>query len=617
MEPQQQNNRHIKLVIGLLVFAAVLLGKIFYIQVVDHSYRQEAVANAMVYESINPTRGIIYDRNHEILVGNKVAYDILVTPREVQAFDTLALARALEVEPAWIAQKLEEYERDRRKIGFQSVVMMRHIPAETYIRFEEIKFKFPGFKGQVSSVRDYPINAGGNLLGYVSEVNQAYIDKDPENYRPGDFAGRTGLEYAREKDLRGEKGYHVFLRNARNQIEGAYNNGAEDKEAIPGKDIVTTIDAQLQQFGQELMAGKVGSVVAIEPGSGEILALISSPSIDVSVLSDFGNNYKALTEDPYKPLMDRAVQSSYPPGSVFKLVNGLIGLQEGVLKPSDLHPCNKGYYYTKTRRLGCHAHRSPINLEEAVMMSCNAYFCYVLKDILENDKYGSIQESFDKWNEYVHSFGFGEKLGSDFPSELSGNIPTSAYYDRIYGKRGWRFQTIVSLSIGQGEIGVTPLHIANLCATVANRGFYYIPHLVKDSEGIEIDPKYHERHYTMVDPKHFEAVIPGMWRAVNGGPSSGGTAWRAAVPGLNLCGKTGTAQNPRGDDNSVFICFAPKDDPKIAIAVYVENGGFGASVAAPIASLMVEKYLTGKVSRPEMEKEIRQKDLMHKVKKDN
>ena len=613
---QPENNRHIKLVIGLLVFAAILIGKIFYIQVVDKSYTQEAVGNAMVYESINPTRGIIYDRNHEILVGNKVAYDILVTPREVRAFDTLALAQALGTEPAWIAQKMDEYHRNRRSIGFQSVVMMRHVPSEIYIRFEEIKYKFPGFKGQVSSVRDYPINAGGNLLGYVSEVNQAYIDKDPEHYRPGDYAGRTGIELAREKDLRGEKGYHVFLRNARNQIEGAYMEGAEDKEAVPGKDIVTTIDARLQQYGQQLMKGKVGSVVAIEPSSGEILALISSPSIDVNILADFGNNYKALSEDPYRPLMDRAVQSAYPPGSVFKLVNGLIGLQEGVLQPSYTYPCNRGYNYTKSRKLGCHAHRSPLNLEEAVMMSCNGYFCYVLKNILENRKYDTIQEAFDRWNAYVHSFGFGEKLGSDFPSELGGTIPTSAYYDKIYGRRGWRFQTIVSLSIGQGEIGVTPLHIANLCATVANRGYYYIPHIIKDSEDITIDPKYHERHYTMVDTTQFEKVIPGMWRAVNGGPGSGGTAWRAAVPGLDLCGKTGTAQNPRGDDNSVFICFAPKDKPKIAIAVYVENGGFGASAAAPIASLMVEQYLTGSISRPALEKETMEKDLMHKVKKD-
>ena len=613
---QPENNRYIKCIIGVVAFVLILLGRIFYIQLVDTGYRDAAVGNALVYESIYPTRGIIYDRNGEILVGNKVAYDIVVTPREVKPFDTLALAEALDIEPAWLIQKMAEYERDRRKIGFQSVVMMRHVPAETHVRFEEIKYKFPGFKGQVSSVREYPINAGGNLLGYVSEVDAKFIEKHPGEYKAGDYAGRTGIESAREGDLRGEKGYHVFLRNARNQIEGAFKDGTEDKEAIPGHDIVTTIDARLQQYGQELMRGKVGAVVAIEPSSGEILALISSPSIDVNVLADFGGHYRSLIQDPYKPLMDRAVQSAYPPGSVFKLVNGLIGLQEGVLKPSYQYPCNRGYAYTKKRKLGCHAHRSPLNLEEAVMMSCNGYFCYVLKNILENPKYGSIQEAFDRWNAYVHSFGFGEKLGSDFPSELGGNIPSSSYYDKIYGKKGWRFQTIVSLSIGQGEIGVTPLHIANLCATVANRGYYYIPHIVKDSEGVTIDPKYHERHYTMVDPVHFDAVIPGMWRAVNGGPDSGATAWRVAVPGLDLCGKTGTAQNPRGADNSVFICFAPKDDPKIAIAAYVEAGGFGAAVAAPIASLMVEQYLTGSISRPALEKEMLTKDLMHKVKRD-
>jgi len=610
------NNRHIKLVIGLLVFAAILLGRLFYIQVIDDRYAEEAVRNAMVYESINPTRGIIYDRNGQILVGNKVAYDILVTPREVEAFDTLALAEALGVTPEWIAQKMDEYARDRRRIGFQSVVMMRHVPADTYVRFEEVKYKFKGFKGQVGSVRDYPFNAGGNLLGYVSEVSPDYIARDPDHYKPGDYAGRTGIELAREKDLRGEKGYHIYMRNARNQIEGAYRDGAEDKEAAPGKDIVTTIDAQLQQYGQELMAGKVGAVVALEPATGEILALVSSPSIDVDVLSDFGKHYKALSEDPYRPLMDRAVQSAYPPGSVFKLVNGLIGLQEGVLKPSYTYPCNMGYAYTKTRKLGCHAHRSPLNLEEAVMTSCNGYFCYVLKNILENRKYDTIQEAFGQWNAYVHSFGFGEKLGTDFPSELGGTIPTADYYDRLYGRRGWRFQTIVSLSIGQGEIGATPMHLANLAAIVANRGYYYIPHIVKDSEDVTIDPKYHERHYTMVDTTQFGKVIPGMWRAVNGGAGSGATAWRVAVPGLDICGKTGTAQNPRGADNSVFICFAPKDHPKIAIAAYVEAGGFGANVAAPIASLMVEKYLTGRITRPEMEREMRNKDLMHKVKKD-
>ena len=296
-------------------------------------------------------------------------------------------------------------------------------------------------------------------------------------------------------------------------------------------------------------------------------------------LSNMGANYARLAKDPGRPMFNRTVQASYPPGSVFKLVNGLIGLQEGVLEPWYQYPCNRGYYYTKTRKLGCHGHRSPLRLEEAVMMSCNAYFCYVLKNLLENDRYESVSEAFDKWREYVLSFGFGQKLGSDFPSELGGNIPTSKLYDKRYGRRRWRTSNVISLSIGQGEIGATPLQIANLAAIMANRGYYYIPHIVKDSEGLEIDEKYKERHYTMVDTSHFSKVIPGMWMAVNGGPGAGGTAGMACVPGLDICGKTGTAQNPHGADNSVFICFAPRENPRIAVVGYIENAGWGGSWA--------------------------------------
>ena len=612
-----EDDRHIKIIIGLFVFAAVLLGRIFYIQMMDDSYKENSVRNSMVYEMINPTRGVIYDRNGVILVGNKVAYDIMVTPQEVQPFDTAALASALGVDPSFIIDKMAEYRRDRSRIGYNSVMMIKGMSVENYMRFEEVKYKFPGFKGQVRSIRDYPVNAGGNLLGYVAEVDQNYIAKNP-GYKVGDEAGRTGIEAAREKDLRGEKGYHIYLRNSHNQIESAYKEGSEDKEAVPGHDIVTTIDAALQQYGQELMKDKAGSIVAIEPSTGEILAMVSSPGIDVSQLAEIGKYYKELSTDPYKPMFNRAVMSSYPPGSVFKLVNGLIGLEEGVLFPQTMYPCSHGYSYGNGRKLGCHGHKSPINLEEAVMMSCNGYFCYVLKSILENKKYSSTEEAFNKWNEYVHSFGFGEKLGSDFPSELGGNIPTSAYYNKLYGRGRWRFSTILSISIGQGEVGLTPLHIANLCATVANRGYYIIPHIVKESEGVEIDKKYHEKQYTMVRGEQYEKVIGGMWRAVNSGFGSGGTASIAAVPGLDICGKTGTAQNPRGDDNSVFICFAPRNNPKIAIAAYVENGGFGATYAAPIASLMVEKYLKGEISgegRLALEKRMKETSLMHKVKK--
>lgn len=604
-----------KLRIGLVIMAGILIARIFYIQIVDDRYKIDASNNSMVYDIIYPTRGVIYDRNGKIIVGNKVAYDILVTPKEVKEFDTLLLAGVLDVEPDFIRDKMAEYRKNRRRIGYQSVIMMKQLSSEKYMKFSEIQYKFPGFKGQVRSIRDYPFNAGGNLLGYVSEVDQAYLDRHPGEYRSGDYAGKTGLEAARETDLRGEKGYHIYLRDSHNQIQTRYKDGEMDKEAIPGKDIVTTIDADLQQYGQQLMQNKVGSLVAIEPSTGEILTMVSSPGIDVEMLADIGKHYKEIVSDPHKPMFNRAVQAPYPPGSVFKLVNGLIGLEEGVLKPEYTYPCNKGYYFGK-HKLGCHAHRSPLDLEDAIMMSCNGYFCYVMRNILENRKYGSQAEALDKWHDYVSSFGFGHKLGSDFPAELGGTIPTSAYYNKVYGKGGWKFTTVISISIGQGEIGVTPLQIANMCATVANRGYYYIPHIVKDSDSLRIDDKFRERQYTMVDTTNFKKVIKGMWKAVNSGFGSGGTASIAAVEGLDICGKTGTAQNPRGADNSVFICFAPMDNPKIAVAAYVENAGFGATWSAPIASLLVEKYLTGTISedRKPLEERMLNGDLMSRVK---
>ena len=603
-----------RLIIGLCVMVCILLGKIFMIQILDGSYKEDATSNSMVYDVIYPTRGTIYDRNGRIIVSNKVAYDILVTPREVQPFDTLMLADILNVSEDFLREKMKEYARNRRRIGYQSITMIKQLPSEAYMRFSEVQYKFPGFKGLARSIRDYPFNAGGNLLGYVSEVDAAFLKSHPD-YKSGDYAGKTGIEAAMEQELKGEKGYHIYLRNSRNQIESAYEGGAYDKEAVPGKDVYTTIDAVLQQYGQELMRNKVGSLVAIEPSTGEILSLVSSPGIDVEMLADISKHYNEIINDPYKPMFNRAVQASYPPGSVFKLVNGLIGLEEEVLKPEYAYPCNHGYPYGN-RKLGCHGHRSPLILEDAVMMSCNGYFCYVLKNILENRKYENIQESFTKWRDYVMSFGFGHKLGSDFPAELGGNIPTSNYYDKIYGKNGWKFTTIISLSIGQGEIGVTPLQIANLSATVANNGYYYIPHIIKESENVTIDDRFKERKYTMVDTSQFKKVRNGMWKAVNAPAGAGGTAHVAAVEGLDICGKTGTAQNPRGADNSVFICFAPEDNPKIAVAAYVENAGFGATWAAPIASLMIEKYLKGEVSRPDLEKRVMDGDLMSRVKKD-
>ena len=608
-------NRQNKLLIGLCTAALILIAKLFSIQIVNDRYKLAAENNSLAYTTIYPNRGIIHDRNGKILVGNKVSYDLMVTPREVEAFDTLAFCDVLGVELEWVREKMKEYRRFRSRIGWRTVVMIKQMPQESYMRFAEVAYKFPGFRGQARSIREYPYNAGGNLLGYVSEVDARYIERHEGEYQSGDYAGKTGIEAAREKELRGEKGYNIMLRDSRNKIMSRYQDGEMDKEAIPGKNITTTIDAELQHYGQMLMGNKVGSLIAIEPATGEILTMVSSPGIDVDMLADIGKHYGDIVNDPYKPMFNRTVQASYPPGSVFKLVNGLIGLQEGVITPNTHYKCNMGYHFGRNK-LGCHAHKSPVDFEESIMMSCNAYYCYILRDLLENGKNGTIAESMDKWNDYVKSFGFGRKLGSDFPSELGGFIPDSKYYNRVYGKGAWKGTTVISLSIGQGEIGCTPLHMANLCATLANRGWYRTPHIIKDSEHVKIDDKYHKKNYTMVDTVHFKKVVGGMYRAVNSGFGSGGTASIAAVKGLDICGKTGTAQNPHGDDHSVFICFAPKDNPKIAVAAYVENGGFGATWAAPIASLLTEMYLNGEIcpERKYLEERVLEGNLLHKVK---
>ncbi len=609
------HNRKIKLLIGLCTAALIIICKLFSIQILNDDYKMAAENNSLVYNTIYPTRGIIHDRNGKILVGNKMSYDLMVTPREVKEFDTLEFCRVLGVTKEFVKEKMDEYRMYRSRIGWRTVVMIKQMPQETYMRFAEVEYKFPGFRGQARTIRDYPYNAGGNLLGYVSEVDAAYIKKHEGEYQAGDYAGKTGIEAAREKELRGEKGYNIMVRDSRNKIMSGFKDGVMDKEAVPGKDITTTIDAELQHYGQMLMNNKVGSLIAIEPSTGEILAMVSSPGIDVDQLADIGKYYSDIVSDPYKPMFNRTVQASYPPGSIFKLVNGLIGLQEGVFTPGTHYNCNMGYHFGKNK-LGCHAHKSPVDFEESIMMSCNAYYCYVFRDLIENGKNGNVAESLDKWNEYVKSFGFGKKLGSDFPSELGGYIPTSKLYNKFYGKGRWKATTIISLSIGQGEIGCTPLHMANMCAIMANRGWYKTPHIIKDSEHVKIDNRFNQRNYTMVDTVHFHRVVNGMYRAVNSGFGSGGTASIAAVPGLEICGKTGTAQNPHGDDHSVFICFAPKDNPKIAVAAFVENGGFGATWAAPIASLLTEKYLTGEIrqEREWLENRVLEGNLLHKVK---
>lgn len=606
-------HRYQYLMTGLAVAFLLLTAQLFRLQLLDNSFKISADNNALLYQTRHPARGLILDRNGKVLVGNKNTYDIMVTPRYVRPFDTLELCRILELDPQYVRDKFHEYRMYRSRIGNRTVTFLSQVSQEQYSRFIEAAHKFPEFRGVPRTTRMYPYNAGGNLLGYVTEVDRDFLEKHPD-YSSGDYTGRTGLEETCEPMLRGEKGYSIYLRDASNRIQSSYRNGEFDKPAVPGQDVVSTIDAELQNYGEELMRNKVGSVIAIEPSTGEILSMISSPGIDVSVLGEINKYYKEIAADPFTPMFNRAVMSPQPPGSVFKLVNGLIGLQEGVVSTDTEFPCRDGFH-ARGISVGCHSHKSPVDFTEAIMVSCNSYFCYLFKDILENPIYGSEAAAMDRWAEYVRSFGFGTKLGSDFPSEIAGFVPTSATYDRVYGKGGWKALSVISLSIGQGELGCTPLHLANLAATIANRGWYRIPHIVRDHDNDTLNSRFQEKHYTMVDTTHFEKVIEGMYQAVNAPAGEGATARVAAVKGLDICGKTGTAENPHGDEHAVFVCFAPRENPRIAIAVYIENAGFGATWAAPVASLMVEKYLNGEIAsnRRWLEQRMLDANLLNKV----
>ncbi|MDD2594534.1 MAG: penicillin-binding transpeptidase domain-containing protein [Bacteroidales bacterium] len=600
------------LITGIAVAFLVIVIRLFNVQIIDKSYRINADNNALKYETRYPARGLILDRNGDIIVGNKITYDIMVTPVEVEAFDTLQFCKILSIDTSFVKEKFRDYKLYRRKVGFQTLTFLKQVSNEQYNMFIEQLYKFPGFSAIPRLARTYPFNAGGNLLGYVSEVDANYLKRNP-SYKMGDYAGKTGMEEAYEELLKGEKGYTIYLRDAHNRIKEHYEQGQYDKTAVKGADVVTTIDAHLQAYGETLMKNKVGSLVAIEPSTGEILTMVSSPGINVNQLAEINKHYKDIVADPYKPMFNRVVMSPQPPGSVFKLVNGLIGLQENVVTVDTKYPCHRGYTVGNLT-VGCHNHPSPLNFYQSIMMSCNAYYCYLFRSIMDNPKYSNIREAFLKWSEYVKSLGFGTKLGSDIPSEQAGQMPTVEKYDRLHGKGRWRSLSIISLSIGQGEIGCTPLHLANFAATLANRGYYYTPHLQKDTQDTPIEDKYKARHYTMIDTANFSKVVEGMYLAVNGGP--GATARSAALEGIEVCGKTGTAQNPHGDDHSVFICFAPKDNPKIAVVAYIENGGFGATWAVPIASLLVEKYLKDSIApeRAWMEQRVLEGNLLNKVK---
>ncbi|NVO11620.1 MAG: penicillin-binding protein 2 [Bacteroidales bacterium] len=584
----------------ILIFFIVLIIKLFMLQIVEQSYKLSASNNVLRYIPQYPARGLIYDRKGNLIVYNQAAYDLMVVKNQVKAFDTTELAKILEIPPEQIKDGFIQIKKVKGYSPYKPSIFIKQISSKIYAVLQEKLYQFPGFEVHPRTLRSYPHKIAGHLLGYVGEVDDEIISKNPY-YQLGDYIGINGLEKSYEKELRGVKGVSIYMVDVHNRIKGSYENGLYDSTAVVGKDIICGIDANLQEYGEKLMANKIGSIVAIEPKTGEVLAMVSSPSYDPELLvgRDRTTNYRLLQNDTLKPIFNRALMALYPPGSTFKIVNGLVGMQEGVVYPTTRYGCAGGYPIG--RGVGCHNHPSPLSFTQAIQMSCNTYFCYVFRSIIDKPIFGSVENGFSDWKKHVESFGFGKKLGIDLPNELRGIVPSVNFYDRYFRKGGWNSLTIISLSIGQGELGTTPLQMANLAAVIANRGYYYSPHVVKEVKGTDgIDPKFTEKHYTTIDSTYFNYVVEGMDMAVNGG--FGGTALIAALPKIRVCGKTGTAQNPHGADHSVFIAFAPKDDPKIAIAVYVENAGFGATWAAPIASLMIEKYLTDSIARPDLEK---------------
>jgi penicillin-binding protein 2 len=596
MKDRFANRRYFIMALVFLA-AAVLLVRLFYIQIIDRTYRTSAENNVLRHIVQFPARGLVYDRNGELIVYNQAAYDLLVIPIQTSAFDTTRFNEILGITMDDFRSRMKAAVSYSRRAPS---VFMKMISSETYGVLQEELYKFPGFYVQARTLRKYTRPVAAHLLGYVGEVDDKLIAKD-KYYRAGDYIGTSGIEKSYEEQLRGRKGVNIFLVDVHSNIKGSYADGRYDTVSIPGTNLYSTIDLNLQEYGEKMMRNKTGSIVAIEPSTGEILALVSSPSYDPALLVGRvrSDNFSRLQADTIKPLFDRALMASYPPGSTFKIMNGLIGLQEGVIRPSSLFSCSNGYH-AGSLTVGCHSHRSPLTLPEAVTMSCNAWFCNAFRNILENRNYASVQDAYDQWRNYLITFGFGNKLGIDLPNELSGFVPARSYYDRYYGKDRWKALTVISLAIGQGEIGATPLQMANMAATIANRGFFYIPHVVKKiGEDGAPAPLYSQKYITGISPENFEPVIEGMEGAVNGG--EGATARGARLDSIIICGKTGTAQNPHGKDHSIFVAFAPKDNPQIAVAVYVENAGFGSTFAAPIASLMIEKYLTGRIKRKYLE----------------
>ena len=586
-----------KYIIGgfIVVIALIYIIRLFMLQIVDSDYRRFAEGNAFLKKAQYPSRGLIYDREGRLIVYNQSAYDVMMIPREVKEFDTLDFCRAINITKEEFDARVKRMKDRRYNPGYSSYtpqLLISQMSAEEYGRLQEVLYKFSGIYIQNRVIREYNYDIAGSLLGNIREVSSTDIENDPY-YKSGDYTGDLGIEKSYEKYLRGEKGIEILLRDSKGRIKGVYKDGIYNEDPVSGKNLTLAIDAELQAYGEYLMQNKIGAIVAIEPSTGEILALVSAPTYKPSTLvgRERGKNYAKLVKDKYKPLYDRTIMGVYPPGSTFKPTQSLIFMQEGIVKPSTPYPCYGGFI-SGGLKVGCHPHPAPITMIPALATSCNAYFCYGFKSMLDNrTKYERTDEAFTLWKDYMVSMGYGYKLGIDLPGEKRGFIPNSEYYDKFYKNVRWRALTIISVAIGQGEVLATPLQIANLSATIANRGYYYTPHVVKQIEDHEIDSIYKQPHKTMVDSKHYESIIEGMRMAV-----TDGTCRIGEIPGKEVCGKTGTAQNPHGRDHSAFMGFAPRNKPEIAIAVYVENAGFGATYAVPIGSLMMEKYLNDTIA---------------------
>jgi penicillin-binding protein 2 len=580
----------IGVIIALLLF---LLIRLFILQIVSNDYAKWAYSNAFQRRTLYPARGVIYDRQERLLVYNQPSYDIMFIDNEVKQLDTVDFCATINISKENFKQRMANIKDRNFNPGYSRFVpqvFMNQLSSDMYGVLQEKLYKFPGFYIRNRALREYGYTVGANLLGYVGEVNRKDIEAD-DYFVSGDYSGRSGVERSYEKVLRGEKGVEILLRDVHGVIKGKFEEGKHDEAPVSGKNITLAIDIELQAFGEALMGTKRGSIVMIEPSTGEVLCLVTAPSYDPGLLNGRQRitNYLMLERDPNKPLLDRSIMGSYSPGSTFKPAQGLIFLQEGVINRDKLYSCAAGYPYLGGHP-ACHSHFSPLSIVPALATSCNAFFCWGLHDMLDSrSRHKNVQEAFEVWKNYMVSMGYGYPLGIDLPGEIRGFIPNSNYYNKVYNNR-WNSSSIVSISIGQGEINATPLQICNLAATIANRGYYITPHIVREIQDMELEEKYRTRKYTGIDEQYYNIVAEGMRGAV-----TGGTCTRLYLPDIEVCGKTGTVQNPHGRDHSACISFAPYKNPKVAIAVFIENGGWGATVSVPMARLMLEKYLYGEI----------------------